>query len=280
MSGVPTSTGPAGARTGTLTTWLAGGTIAVITLTALLGPWIAAGSPTTPVGPPFTGPSADHPLGTDVLGRDVLTRLLHGGWVVVGLAVGATLLATTIGGTVGTLAALLGRRVGGALISVSDLVAVMPPLLLLLVLAAGFPSSDLAVLIAVGVTVAPFTARVVRASALDIVSRGYVEVASARGDRRSEVLRRDIAPNIAGPVLADAGLRFVSAVYLCSTAGFLGLGRGAPHANWGRMVAENLPGASLTVWPFVAPAAALVLFAVAVNLLADTAAARITRGRS
>lgn len=260
--------------------WAAGASAAAVAAVALLGPLVADGSPTAQVGMPFTGPGPDHPLGTDVLGRDVLVRLLHGGWVVVGLAVGATVLATVVGALAGVLAALAGARAGERVVRVLDLVAVMPPLLLLLLLAAGFPGSDVAVLVAVGVTTAPFSARVVRAAAAEVVSRGYVETAQARGDSRVQVLIRDIAPNIAGPVLADTGLRFVAAVYLCSTAGFLGLGRGAPHANWGRMVAENIGGASLTVWPFVAPALVLVVFAVAVNLLADSVSARIGGGVS
>lgn len=255
-------------------------TAAAIVLIALLGPLLAPGSPTAQVGMPFLEPSAGHPLGTDVLGRDVLTRLLHGGWVVVGLAVGATALATVIGAVVGVLAAMAGRRRGELAVRVLDLIAVMPPLLLLMVLATGFPGSDLAILVAIGVTTAPFSVRVVRAAATEVVGRGYVEAALARGDSRLAVVARDVAPNIAGPVLADVGLRFVAAVYLCSTAGFLGLGRGAPYANWGRMVAENIEGSALTVWPFVAPALVLVLFVVAINVLADALSARISGGSS
>jgi peptide/nickel transport system permease protein len=119
-----------------------------------------------------------------------------------------------------------------------------------------------------------------RAAVERVVHTGYVELAMARGDGWWRVLRNDIAPNIAGPLLSEAGLRFGAALYLSATAGFLGLGAGAPAANWGRMVAENLPGARLAVWPFLAPALLLVLLSVAVNLLADELAAAVAGGRS
>lgn len=261
------------------TLWLAGGAATFVVALALVGPFLA-GSPTAPVGVPFSAPGDGHPLGTDALGRDVLNRVLVGGWIVVALATGATLLATALGVTIGVLATLARRRSGELLFRGLDVLAVIPAILLLLVLATGFPGSDLAVLLAVALTTTPFSARVARAAAQQVVTTGYVEVALSRGDSKLTVLARDILPNILGPVLADTGLRFVAAIYLTSTAGFLGLGAGAPAANWGRMVAENLPGASLTVWPFVVPTVLLVVFAVSINLLTDELANRIGRGNT
>jgi peptide/nickel transport system permease protein len=252
----------------------AAGTATGVALLAALGPLLAPGSPTHPVGIPYDAPSSAHLLGTDALGRDVLARVLNGGYLVVGLAVAATVVATVLGIGIGVLTALASRRLGELIMRVLDLFAVVPALLLLIVLAAGFPGSDLALLAAVVMTTTPFSARVVRAAALQLTGRGFVEVALARGDGRWQVLRRDLLPNLAGPVLADAGLRFVGAVYLIATAGFLGIGRGAPSANWGRMVAENISGAALAVLPFLVPALLLVIFGVAVNLLADELVAR------
>jgi len=253
---------------------VAGAVTVAVALLALLGPLLASGSPTQPVGIPYDAPTSAHLLGTDALGRDVLARVLHGGYLVVGLAVAATVLATALGVAVGVLSTLVSRRAGESAMRVLDLFVVVPALLLLIVLAAGFPGSDLALLAAVVITTTPFSARVVRAAAQQVAGRGFVEVALARGDGRFRVLRKDILPNIAGPVLADAGLRFVGAVYLTATAGFLGIGRGAPAANWGRMVAENISGAALAVLPFLVPALLLVAFGVAVNLLADELVSR------
>ena len=248
---------------------------------ALLGPWLGpllvGRSPTEQVGLPFDGPSAAHPLGTDFLGRDALARLLDGGAVVVGVAAGAAVAAGVLGVLLGVLAATLPWRAGELLVRAVDVLAVVPALLVVLVLAAGFPGSDLAVLVAIAVVSVPFSVRVNRAAVEQVTGSGYVEMARARGDGWWRVLRHDIAPNIAGPALSEAGLRFVAALYLSATAGFLGLGAGAPAANWGRMVAENLPGARLAVWPFLAPALLLVLLAVAVNMLADEWAAHVGR---
>lgn len=248
---------------------VAGGAVGLLVAASLLGPALVGGSVSAQVGLPFEAPTSAHLLGTDVVGRDVLTRLAHGGLPVVALALGGTLLASLVGVAVGVAAALSRGRAGELTVRVVDGFGVLPAVLLMLVLATGFPGSDLAVLAAVAVVGVPFSVRVVRAAAQQIAASGYVEVALARGDRRSAVIRRDVLPNIVRPVLADAGLRFSAAVHLTAAAGFLGLGRSAPAPSWGRMVDENAPGVALTVWPFLAPVLALVVLSVSVNILTD-----------
>jgi len=253
---------------------VAGFAATAVAVVALTGPELATGSPTAPVGLPFDVPSAAHPLGTDAIGRDVLSRVLHGGRTVLLLSAGATLSAGLLGAALGILAGLAGTRAGEIVVRVVDVVAVVPALLVLLVLAAGLPGSDLAVLAGVTLVSLPFSVRVVRAATRSVAVSGFVEVARARGDSRWQVVRHDILPNVAGTVLAETGVRFSAAVHLCATAGFLGLGRGAPAANWGRMVSENAAGLSLNMWPVLVPALLLVVFTVAVNLLADDLAVR------
>jgi peptide/nickel transport system permease protein len=218
---------------------------------------------------PFEPPGAGHPFGTDVLGRDVLSRVLHGGRVIVVSSVCATLGTSLLGTTVGLWAGLGHGRCREAVVRAVDVLAAVPALLLMLVLAAGYPANDTAVVAAVALTTLPFSVRVVRAAARRLAGRGYLEAARARGDSAPHVLRYDVLPNLAGPLAADAGIRLVAGVHLTATAGFLGLGRGAPEANWGRMVQENLPGAKLTTVPFLAPTVLLVVFAVSANVLAD-----------
>ncbi|WP_436775938.1 ABC transporter permease [Yinghuangia sp. YIM S09857] len=247
----------------------AGAGLLFVLFVALAGPYIAPHAPTDQVGVPFESPGAGHLLGTDVLGRDVLSRVLHGGRTIVVAGVCATTLTTVVGVLVGLWAAFTGKRAGDLLVRLVDILAAVPALLLMLVLAAGFPGSDTAVVAAVALTTLPFSVRVVRAAGQRLAGRGYVETARARGDGALSVLRYDVLPNMVGPLLTDAGIRLVAAVHLSATAGFLGLGRGAPSANWGRMVQENLPGAPLTTVPFLAPTVLLVVFAVSVNLLAD-----------
>lgn len=241
---------------------------------AVLGPLLSSGSPTDQLALPYESPGSPFPLGTDGIGRDVLTRLLHGGLAVLGLALGSTLLASAISVVVGVFAGIAGRRAGELAVRVVDIFGVAPPLLLMLIVATGFPGSDLAVLVAVALVCVPFSVRVIRAATRQVAALGFVEIARARGDGRWRVLRHDVLPSIIGTLVAELGIRFSAAIHLTATAGFLGLGRGAPAANWGRMVNENFPGMVLNPWPVLVPALLLVVFTVSVNLLADEAAHR------
>lgn len=254
-------------------TLLAAVVAGLLLLVAVVGPLVAEAvsgyGPTEQVGLPFDVPTGSHPLGTDALGRDVLSRLLDGGAAVVGLAAGATLLTGVVGLLVGVLAGTAPRRTGEIVVRVVDVLAVVPPLLVVLVLAAGFPGGDGAILAAVVLVSLPFSVRVNRSAVDRVAGAAFVEIARARGDGWWRVLRHDLLPAVLPTTAAETGLRFVAAVQVVATAGFLGLGAGPPTANWGRMVAENLPGAALSPWPFLAPALVLVALAVAVNVLAD-----------
>ncbi|MFC8945283.1 ABC transporter permease subunit [Streptomyces sp. A144] len=250
----------------------------LVLLLALLGPLAAPHSPTAPLAAPFQQPDGQFLLGTDVLGRDVLSRLFGGGRALVLTALAGTAAAGTVGLAAGVLAAMVSRRLGDLLVRCVDALAVLPALLMVLVLAAGFPGSDAALIAAVALATAPFSTRVLRAAADTVLSSGYVEAALARGDTRRAVLRHDVLPNIAGPALMDTALRLVASLHLTATAGFLGLGPAGAAPDWGRMVSENAPGATLAVTPFLAPALLLVLLSVCVGLLAGRLADTVGRG--
>ncbi|MEV7302401.1 ABC transporter permease subunit [Streptomyces clavifer] len=258
--------------------YLAGGIALLVLALALLGPLVAPYGASEQVGAPFQQPGGGLLLGTDILGRDVASRVLGGGRTIVLIAVAGTVLAGVIGVTAGVLAAMVSPRFGDFVLRAVDALAVLPALLLILVLAAGFPGSDTAVVAAVALATAPFSVRVLRAAADSILTSGYVEVARARGDSRMAVLRHDVLPNIAGPALLDTALRLVASLHLTATAGFLGLGRGGTAPNWGRMVNENLPGATLALAPFLVPALLLVVLSVCVGLLASRLADAAGRG--
>lgn len=262
---------PAGRRAprGRLPLVLLGTGTLVVVLLALLGPLAVPHSPTARLGAPFQRPDADFLLGTDVLGRDVASRVLAGGRTLVLTALAGTAAAGAVGLTAGVLAAMASRRLGDLLVRCVDALAVLPPLLVVLVLAVGFPGSTTAVVAAVALATAPFSTRVLRAAADTVLTSGYVEAARARGDTRRAMLRHDVLPNIAGPALTDSALRLVASLHLTATAGFLGLGRGGGTPDWGRMVSENAPGATLAVLPFLAPVLPLVLLSVCAGLLAD-----------
>ncbi|MFG2314602.1 ABC transporter permease subunit [Streptomyces tendae] len=250
----------------------------LVLLVALLGPAVAPHSPTAQLAAPFQPPDAQFLLGTDVLGRDVASRVLCGGRTLVLTALAGTAAAGAVGLTAGVLAAMVSRRLGDLLVRCVDAFAVLPALLVVLVLAAGFPGSHAALVTAVALATAPFSTRVLRAAADTVLDSGYVEAALARGDTRRAVLRHDVLPNIAGPALTDTALRLVAALHLTATAGFLGLGAGGAAPDWGRMVSENVPGATLAAAPFLAPALLLVVLSVCVGLLAGRLADTVGRG--
>ncbi|WP_399880079.1 ABC transporter permease [Streptomyces sp. BBFR51] len=257
---------------------ITGAATLLVLLFALLGPLVAPHSPTAQLAAPFQQPDGHFLLGTDVLGRDVASRVLAGGRTIVLTALAGTAVAGAVGTAAGVLAVLASRRLGDLLLRCVDALAVLPGLLVVLVLAAGFPGSHAALVAAVALATAPFSTRVLRAAADTVLGSGYVEAALSRGDGRWAVLRHDVLPNIAGPALMDTALRLVASLHLTATAGFLGLGPGGAAPDWGRMVSENVPGATLAAVPFLAPALMLVLLSVCVGLLAGRLADRAARG--
>ncbi|MFJ4439339.1 ABC transporter permease [Streptomyces sp. NPDC088923] len=249
--------------------WLAGAGAALVLALALVGPLFAPHDARAQLGTAYGGPAPGLPLGTDALGRDVLSRVLCGGRRMVLTAGTATVLTSLVGGVAGVLAGLAPVRVGETVQRLFDVLAVVPPLLLVLVLAAGFPGSGPATVLALALATAPFSVRVLRAATARVVTTAYVETAQARGDSALRVARYDLLPNLAGTALTEAGLRLVASLHLAATAGFLGLGGSGAEPDWGRMVSENLAGASLVVVPFLVPTLLLVALSVCVGLLAD-----------
>jgi peptide/nickel transport system permease protein len=175
---------------------------------ALLGPLLAPHAPDEPIGIPLTGPADGQPFGTDFLGRDVLSRVLWGGRSVLLLAGAATVLAYFVGCVVGLLAGYSRSLLDGVLMRFVDVLLSVPPLIFLLVLATGAGTSEVVLVLGVALVQAPLVSRIVRAATLEQSVRGFVEAAVARGERTTAIVRREILPNIVGPIAADAGLRF------------------------------------------------------------------------
>lgn len=243
--------------------------LAPIVALAVLGPLLAPEDPAAVVGASFAPPAPGTPLGTDFLGRDVLSRVLSGGWTVVALSVVSAAAACAVGTAIGLVAGMRGGRTETLLMRPLDAILAVPALLLLLVLASAGQRSVGLLVLAVALSNAPSVARVVRAATLDVARRPFVEAAVLRGEPGWRVLAGEVLPNIAGTVLADAGLRLAAAIYLVATASFLGLGLQPPTADWSLMISENRQGILLQSWPVIAPAALIVLFAVGANLAFD-----------
>lgn len=251
--------------------------IGLLLLLAIVGPAFAPHSSSQTIGAPYAGPSGHALLGTDFLGRDVLSRVLDGGRTVIGLAAAATCLGYLGGLTVGLVAGFVGSWVDALLMRGVDLLLAFPPILFLLVLATGAGGSAVVLIVGVAIIHIPQIARIVRTATLETAGRGYVEAAVARGDPTSALLAREILPNITGPVLADLGIRVTVSVLLVASVNFLGLGLHPPTADWALMISENRTGIAIQPWAVATPAILLGLLTVAVNLVADAFARSLGR---
>ena len=246
--------------------------LAVLVL-AVFGPMLSPHGRGTVVSLPF---DADLGVfGTDHLGRDVLSRILHGGRPIVIIPVVATVLATLIGGVLGVAAAALRRD--DVIMRVMDVFAVIPSILVALVLFHRFGAQHWVLALAVIIASIPFTTRYARAAVFPIIHSAYVEQARMIGESPGIILVRDVVPNLARPLLADAGLRFIGAIYLVAAAGFLGFGPPPPSTGWGSMISENIGGAGLNAWATIAPSLMVLLLTIPTNLLADRFAKQVSR---
>jgi peptide/nickel transport system permease protein len=244
--------------------------LAILVLVALFAPWLQQHDLGEMSGAGVFQPmSAEHWLGTDYLGRDMLTRIIAGAPYTLGVAFAATLLACGFGAVLGLLASVSGGWLDAALSRTLDTVVSIPSKLLALVIIAGFGSSTTLLVATAAIVYTPGCYRIIRSLGVNINAMDYVVVARARGERRGYIMRREILPNIWGPLLADMGLRFVYAIRLLASLSFLGLGVQPPMADWGSLVRENLgalPDGGVSV---VAPALAIAVLTIAVNLVID-----------
>jgi peptide/nickel transport system permease protein len=236
---------------------------------AFLGPLLAPHGITTEIGAPGTGPSSAAPLGTDFLGRDVLSRLLNGGRSVIWMGAVATVLAYLAGLTVGLIAGYTRSLLDPVLMRAVDVLLAFPGLLIMLLLVGGLGQHIFVLILGVALVQLPGIARIVRTATLEVATRGFVEAAEARGERVASVLLREILPNIAPVMLADFGIRFGYSIILIASMNYLGLGLEPPAADWGLMMSENQQFISLNLWAVIAPAIMLALLTVGVNLMAD-----------
>lgn len=218
----------------------------------------------------FFGPmSAAFPLGTDYLGRDMLSRVLYGARYTVGIALAGVTLACVAGVTLGMIAAVVGGWFDTVLSRVLDALNGIPNLMMGLVVVAAVGSSIPILVCLLGFVYAPGSYRFARALSVNVNTMDFVAVARARGEGTGYLIREEIFPNIIGPVLADFGLRFVFIVLLLSGLSFLGLGVQPPHADWGALVRENISGLPFGAPAVVVPSLAIASLTIGVNMLID-----------
>lgn len=249
----------------------------LVVLIALLGSLVRPEDPSAIVGPPYQSPSDQAWLGTDTLGRDVLSRLLSGGTTLLLASLLAAFSAYVVGVSMGLIAGYAGGRIDVGLIAVVDVILSIPPIVLVFVLLTGGGTGFALVTASIAVVLVPGVARIARAATREVVTSEFVEAAVARGESWRFVVWRELLPNLWTPLLADFGIRIAYAVGLYSALAFLGFGRQPPAADWGLMINENRNGFLQQPWAVVAPALLIAALTVAVNLIADSYARSLGR---
>lgn len=218
-------------------------------------------------------------LGSDYLGRDMLSRVLMGARYTVGISLAAVSIACFSGVVLGMMAAVIGGWFDTALSRFLDAMNSIPSKLSGLVVVAAVGSSISVLIVTLAVIYTPGAYRFARALAVNINTMDYITVARTRGEGIFYIIRSEILPNITGPVLADLGLRFVFIVLLLSGLSFLGLGVQPPYADWGALVHENVGGLPFGAPAVIVPSLAIASLTISVNLLIDNLPQKI-RDRS
>jgi peptide/nickel transport system permease protein len=237
---------------------------------AVTGPlWAPYGPAEVLVGDPFEAPSLDHLLGTDNLGRDVFSRVVYGSRPVLAMAAASTGLAVIIGAVLGLLLAYRRGWIDELAMRVIDILMSIPPLVLALLLISALGSNSVLVVLTVAFLFAPRVARIVRASTLAIVTEDYVTAAVTRGESALGIAIRELLPNVAGTVFVEFSIRTGYAIVFIGALGFLGFGAPPPAPEWGLMINEGYSNINASFWPVMAPAGAMAVLVIAVNLFTE-----------
>ena len=217
----------------------------------------------------LAGPSSAHLLGTDDLGRDVLTRLLYGARLSLGAACLAVAIATLAGVPVGLVAGYLGGRIDDALMRIIDALQAFPALILAMAIAAALGPGLFNVMVAVGVVYTPRFARLVRGQVLALREEPFVESARAAGATHARVLARHVLPNVVAPIVVQVSIGVAFALLAETALSFLGVGIKPPEPSWGTDVGRGYRFMRLAPWLVFMPGTAILLTALAFNLVGD-----------
>jgi peptide/nickel transport system permease protein len=243
--------------------------ILLYVVVAVLAPVIAPFGEGEVLGAAYLPWAAPHYLGTDKLGRDMLTRLIYGARNTVGIAFATTALAFVVGSVLGMWAALVGGQLDQWLSRFVDALMAIPALIFSLLLLTIFGTSVLTLILVIAAVDATRVYRLARSVAQNIVVMDYIEAARLRGEGMWRLIRREILPNAMAPLVAEFGLRFCFVFLSISALSFLGLGIKPPTADWGSMVRENATLITFGDITPLLPAGAIALLTVAVNFVVD-----------
>ncbi|PWK60661.1 ABC transporter permease [Roseicyclus mahoneyensis] len=243
--------------------------IVIYAFVAIAAPLLAPFPERDIVGTQFQAWSADHPLGTDRIGRDMLSRLIYGARNTVGIAFATTALAFVVGSLLGLWAALTGGWLDQILSRFVDALMAIPALIFSLLLLTIFGTSVLSLILVIAAVDATRVFRLARSVAQGIVVMDYIEAARLRGEGAWFLIRREILPNAMAPLVAEFGLRFCFVFLSISSLSFLGLGIKPPTADWGSMVRDNATLITFGDVTPLLPAGCIALLTVAVNFVVD-----------
>lgn len=258
--------------------WLVGGSLITLAflVVGVLAPWLAPHSPFASVGTSLASPSALHPMGTDALGRDVLSGVIHGTRTSLLVAGGTAVIVFVVGTFIGTLSGYLGGRRDDVLMRATEFVQVIPRFFLALVVIALFgPGIDRLVLV-LGLTSWPLLARVVRSEVLSLRHREFVEAARADGASTLDIVFRELLPNVLPSGIVYLGLVVAQVLLVEAGLGFIGLGD-PNQISLGFLASQAQQFLRVAWWLSVFPGAAITLIVLGLNMLADGATARSGR---
>jgi peptide/nickel transport system permease protein len=243
--------------------------ILINVLAAIFAPVISPYSETEVVGDVWEPYSRSNLLGTDNVGRDLLTRLLYGARNTIALAFITTMLSFLVGTICGFFAATLGGWIDQMFSRVVDILMAFPTLIFALMVLSVVGTSITALIVVIALLDSTRVFRLSRAVAMDIEVMEFVEAARLRGERIWWLMRHEILPNAMPPLVAEFGLRFCFVFLFIAALSFLGLGIRPPTADWGSMVRENAGAITFGIFVPLWPAAAIAFLTVGVNLVVD-----------
>lgn len=244
--------------------------LAFVVLTAVFAPYLAPYSPVQQfVGVPLIGPTPSHLLGTDMYGRDILSRIIYGSRTTIILALMAVGLSTTMGVIIGATAGFYGGKIDEFLMRTMDILFSFPSLILAILLMATFGTSKYNVAIAISIVFTPRFARVIRSNALSIREEEFIKAAFTSGGSRVRILIRHVIPNGISEIIVQATINLASAIIIASGLNFLGLGVQPPTPSWGYMLANGRSFLIRAPWISTFPGLAIMVVVLSANLFGD-----------
>jgi peptide/nickel transport system permease protein len=248
------------------------GCIILLYLATLLTPFLAPYDPIAQRDIARTSllpPSTEHWFGTDLFGRDVLSRVLYGARISLAIGFIATAISITVGTLLGAIAGYAGGKVDAALMRFTDMVLAFPRLVLLILIVALFEQSLVVITLVLGLTQWPTTTRIVRGDVLSLREREFIQAARALGFGHARIVLRHLVPNVLAPVIVSATLGIGNTIVMEAGLSFLNLGPPPPTPTWGNLVADGKDRLMNAWWIATFPGMAIVLVVLAFNLVGD-----------